>query len=292
MTPRGPILVRYQRRRRKVADARDRDGRTQQEAGEHSLRLKGTSRPDFDYLRAPRTARRSFVHQVAEAVTSAKTPRQICIIEMSCACRTKRSVRWLRRFLGEDGRAPVPSGPICGRSIGAFPRGSPPGTSRDGRTRTILSDMASPPFCVEWQARPRSASRRSSRGVGAQKIWAGTVSIAPDAKTGVHHHGELESVIYVVSGRARMRWGERLQFVAEAGPGETSSSYRPTCRIRRSTPIRVRPSNACSCVQTTRRWWSTSPTSSRSRSQKRSTGSIQSIDGREIDTSSDYSITP
>jgi uncharacterized RmlC-like cupin family protein len=56
--------------------------------------------------------------------------------------------------------------------------------------------------------------------VGAQKIWAGTVSIAPDAKTGVHHHGELESVIYVVRGRARMRWGERLQFVAEAEPGD------------------------------------------------------------------------
>ena len=31
---------------------------------------------------------------------------------------------------------------------------------------------------------------------------------------------ELESVIYVVSGRARMRWGERLEFVAEAGPGD------------------------------------------------------------------------
>ena len=56
--------------------------------------------------------------------------------------------------------------------------------------------------------------------VGAQKIWAGTVSIAADAKTGVHHHGELESVIFVVKGRARMRWGERLQFVAEAGPGD------------------------------------------------------------------------
>ena len=56
--------------------------------------------------------------------------------------------------------------------------------------------------------------------VGAQKIWAGTVSIAPDAKTGAHHHGELESVIYVVRGRARMRWGERLEFVAEAGPGD------------------------------------------------------------------------
>ena len=55
---------------------------------------------------------------------------------------------------------------------------------------------------------------------GASKLWAGTVSIHPDAKTGAHHHGELESVIYVVKGRARMRWGERLEFVAEAGPGD------------------------------------------------------------------------
>src|SRR6516162_8139755 len=56
--------------------------------------------------------------------------------------------------------------------------------------------------------------------VGAQKIWAGTVTIKPDAKTGAHHHGELESVIYVVRGKARMRWGEQLEFVAEAGPGD------------------------------------------------------------------------
>jgi uncharacterized RmlC-like cupin family protein len=56
--------------------------------------------------------------------------------------------------------------------------------------------------------------------VGAQKIWAGTVSIHPDAKTGAHHHGPLESVIFVVKGRARMRWGEKLEFTAEAGPGD------------------------------------------------------------------------
>jgi uncharacterized RmlC-like cupin family protein len=56
--------------------------------------------------------------------------------------------------------------------------------------------------------------------VGAQKIWAGTVAIEPDAKTGVHHHGALESVIFVLRGRARMRWGERLEYVAEAGPGD------------------------------------------------------------------------
>jgi uncharacterized RmlC-like cupin family protein len=56
--------------------------------------------------------------------------------------------------------------------------------------------------------------------VGAQKLWAGTVTIHAHAKTGAHHHGHLESVIYVVKGRARMRWGEKLEFIAEAGPGD------------------------------------------------------------------------
>jgi len=55
---------------------------------------------------------------------------------------------------------------------------------------------------------------------GAQKLWAGAVTIHAGAKTGAHHHGDLESVIYVVRGKARMRWGERLEFVAEAGPGD------------------------------------------------------------------------
>jgi uncharacterized RmlC-like cupin family protein len=56
--------------------------------------------------------------------------------------------------------------------------------------------------------------------VGAQKLWAGTVTIHANAKTGAHHHGHLESVIYIIKGRARMRWGEHLEFTAEAGPGD------------------------------------------------------------------------
>jgi len=55
---------------------------------------------------------------------------------------------------------------------------------------------------------------------GATKLWAGTVTIDPKAKTGAHHHGDLESVIYVVNGIARLRWGDRLEFVAEAGQGD------------------------------------------------------------------------
>jgi uncharacterized RmlC-like cupin family protein len=65
----------------------------------------------------------------------------------------------------------------------------------------------------------RAAAINFSR-VGAQKLWAGTVNILANAKTGAHHHGALESVIYVVKGRARMRWGNNLEFTAEAGPGD------------------------------------------------------------------------
>jgi len=81
-------------------------------------------------------------------------------------------------------------------------------------------------FHIRAGYRRRGISRALARAaidfarVGAQKLWAGTVTIRPDAKTGAHHHGHLESVIYVVRGKARMRWGEHLQFTAEAGPGD------------------------------------------------------------------------
>ena len=80
--------------------------------------------------------------------------------------------------------------------------------------------------------------------VGAQKLWAGTVTIHANAKTGAHHHGPLESVIYVVKGRARMRWGEQLQFVAEAGPGDFIyvPPYVPHQEINAS------PTEALECV--------------------------------------------
>jgi uncharacterized RmlC-like cupin family protein len=65
----------------------------------------------------------------------------------------------------------------------------------------------------------RSAAITHAR-TGASKLWAGTVVVQPDAKTGPHHHGELETVLYVVRGRARMRWGDHLEFSDEAGPGD------------------------------------------------------------------------
>ena len=71
----------------------------------------------------------------------------------------------------------------------------------------------------------RAAAINRARA-GANKLWAGTANIHPNAKTAPHHHGELESIIYVISGRARMRWGEQLEFFADAGPGRTSFMIR------------------------------------------------------------------
>lgn len=71
----------------------------------------------------------------------------------------------------------------------------------------------------QTQGMSRAAAINFAR-VGAERIWAGKVDVQPNAKTGAHHHGHLESVIYVVRGKARMRWGESLEFTAEAEPGD------------------------------------------------------------------------
>src|SRR5260370_262994 len=79
---------------------------------------------------------------------------------------------------------------------------------------------------------------------GATKLWAGTVLVQPNAKTGPHHHGELETVLYVVRGRARMRWGDRLEFTDEAGPGDFI--YVPPYVPHQD--INARPHHPCDAV--------------------------------------------
>src|SRR3712207_6160097 len=84
---------------------------------------------------------------------------------------------------------------------------------------------------------------------GANKLWAGTVTINPNAKTGPHHHGTLESVIYVIRGRARMRWGENLDSFPKPGPATSSTCHRtfPTKRLMRA---RTNHLHVSSCAMT------------------------------------------
>ena len=94
------------------------------------------------------------------------------------------------------------------------------GTSRwrTNGVRIIRSDQLDDRTAQTLGMQRRAAV--TTERTGATKLWAGTVTVDPKAKTGAHHHGDLESVIYVVRGLARLRWGERLEFVAEAEPGD------------------------------------------------------------------------
>ena len=92
-------------------------------------------------------------------------------------------------------------------------------TGRDWRTPGVRGVRPDPLDGDTPQTPGMARAAAVGARTGASRLWAGTVTIDARARTGAHHHGELESVIYVVSGRARMRWGERLEYVAEAGPG-------------------------------------------------------------------------
>ena len=60
----------------------------------------------------------------------------------------------------------------------------------------------------------------SKQLAGAQGLWAGVTVVAPNVSSVVHHHGETETVIYVVSGRAKIRWGDRMQFEEDVEAGD------------------------------------------------------------------------
>ena len=60
----------------------------------------------------------------------------------------------------------------------------------------------------------------SKQLAGSQGLWAGVAVVAPKVVGAIHHHGATETIIYVVSGHARMRWGERMQFEEDVEPGD------------------------------------------------------------------------
>ncbi|WP_326830068.1 cupin domain-containing protein [Streptosporangium sp. NBC_01810] len=59
-----------------------------------------------------------------------------------------------------------------------------------------------------------------ARNPDAAHLSAFLSTVKPGAATGAHHHGEQETVLYVISGTARYRWEDRLENVAEAGRGD------------------------------------------------------------------------
>jgi uncharacterized RmlC-like cupin family protein len=73
------------------------------------------------------------------------------------------------------------------------------------------------------QALARAGGRATAidfAGIGGTKTWIGTVKMDAGAVTGAHHHGRHEVAIYITAGFLEIRWGDRLEYSAEVGPGD------------------------------------------------------------------------
>jgi uncharacterized RmlC-like cupin family protein len=65
----------------------------------------------------------------------------------------------------------------------------------------------------------RQAAIAPELGVEAG-LWGGLFEVAPGGRTGIHHHGEQETVAYVLEGECLVRWGGRGEFSAAARAGD------------------------------------------------------------------------
>jgi uncharacterized RmlC-like cupin family protein len=60
----------------------------------------------------------------------------------------------------------------------------------------------------------------SGETAGARTIWSGYVKGPPGMASGVHHHGDCETAIYVLSGHARFQFGPKLENAVEVRAGD------------------------------------------------------------------------
>ena len=51
-------------------------------------------------------------------------------------------------------------------------------------------------------------------------LWAGIFVVEPSVKTGIHHHGEQDTVVYVLEGEATVRWGDFGEHSATVRAGD------------------------------------------------------------------------
>jgi uncharacterized RmlC-like cupin family protein len=56
--------------------------------------------------------------------------------------------------------------------------------------------------------------------VGSQNLYSSIVRTAPGGRTEVHHHGDCETSIYILKGRARFYSGDVLRETVDAEEGD------------------------------------------------------------------------
>jgi uncharacterized RmlC-like cupin family protein len=90
-------------------------------------------------------------------------------------------------------------------------------TPTAGALRVIRASVRCPD---EASGAMRREAAIAQSTVGADKIWLGYVELGPGLISAVHHHGEAESGIYIISGDARFFTGDQLDQAHEAHAGD------------------------------------------------------------------------
>lgn len=72
----------------------------------------------------------------------------------------------------------------------------------------------------ERTAGPPTPGMNREQAFGTEGVWAGFVTTEPGMVSAWHHHGEYETVIYVLSGALRMESGPSGSSTVDAGPGD------------------------------------------------------------------------
>lgn len=90
------------------------------------------------------------------------------------------------------------------------------------KTQSMISVVHPAELSSETQQTP--GSRRLSaiaamHGI-VSSLWGGIFVVEPSAKTGIHHHGEQDTVVYVLEGEACVRWGNLGEYSATVGVGD------------------------------------------------------------------------
>jgi uncharacterized RmlC-like cupin family protein len=65
----------------------------------------------------------------------------------------------------------------------------------------------------------RMAAISATQGIVCP-IWGGIFLVEPSAKTAIHHHGQQETIVYVLEGEALVRWGDRGGYSATVRAGD------------------------------------------------------------------------
>jgi uncharacterized RmlC-like cupin family protein len=94
---------------------------------------------------------------------------------------------------------------------------------RDAMSTSAAIHIVSPAQFDSGTAQTPGSERRAAIAPAlgiASAIWGGLFEVEPGSRTGIHHHGQQETIAYVLSGICEVRWGEKGESSARAKPGD------------------------------------------------------------------------